>query len=272
MHGSRRGEPVEKLPTKHSSSLQAQQCSLMSNTNGPTTTGRIYPRTKKNLGHWNNSYKKAHAKARTKAQAAEGSDKFGSANADEWVIKKIEVTTDNSGDKVGMKALEGYFDNLATAATNNKAVLEQLVAKNAKLAVTNEELVAIVKKMFNKIKDIQQETYPLKKTGGSGATQGKRDPTLFPHSKKEVYHSPDDCFELAKNKDKRLPGSKSWLGRCGTVSKSELSKSEIDKKFTHTARFILTLDISNLSLPTSARFKSTIHTNIIHSEQTPQAL
>ena len=44
------------------------------------------------------------------------------------------MTTDNGGDKVGMKDIEGYLDNLATAATNKKSVPEQLV-----------ELVAIVK-------------------------------------------------------------------------------------------------------------------------------
>ena len=40
-----------------------------------------------------------------------------------------------------MKDVEGYFDNISTAATNEKSVLEQQVANNAKLAVTNEELV-----------------------------------------------------------------------------------------------------------------------------------
>ena len=54
-----------------------------------------------------------------------------------------------------MKALEVYFDNLAAATTNDKSVLDQLVANNAKLAVTNEELVAIVKTNSNKNKDIQ---------------------------------------------------------------------------------------------------------------------
>ena len=73
------------------------------------------------------------------------------------------------------------------------------MANNAKLAATNEELVAIVKKMSNKNKDFQQETYPLKKTGGRGATKGKRDPTLCSHCKKEGYHAPDACFELENN-------------------------------------------------------------------------
>ena len=36
-----------------------------------------------------------------------------------------------------MKALEGYFDNLASVAANKKSVLEKLVANNATLAATN---------------------------------------------------------------------------------------------------------------------------------------
>ena len=44
-----------------------------------------------------------------------------------------------------MKALEGYFDNLAAAAVNEKLVLENLVVNNTKLAVTTENLVAMEK-------------------------------------------------------------------------------------------------------------------------------
>ena len=62
-----------------------------------------------------------------------------------------------------MKALEGYFDNLAAAAVNKKSVLEQLVANNTKLAATNENLVAMVKKLTYGIKNLEQETSGLKK-------------------------------------------------------------------------------------------------------------
>ena len=55
-----------------------------------------------------------------------------------------------------MKALEGYFNNLATAAVNEKSVLEQLVANNTKLAATNKNLVAIVKKLTNDIKNLER--------------------------------------------------------------------------------------------------------------------
>ena len=92
---------------------------------------------------WNNSYKRAHAKARVKAQAAKGSDKFGAANAAGRILKNSKVATDNGGDEVDMKALKGYFDNLATTSTNEKSVLEQLVANNNKLDSSNKELVRV---------------------------------------------------------------------------------------------------------------------------------
>ena len=78
-----------------------------------------------------------------------------------------------------MKALEGYFDNLAAAAVNEKSVLEQLVENNTKLAATNKNLVAIVKKLTNDIKNLKRETSRLKKGG-----QIKQDPTLCHHFKK----------------------------------------------------------------------------------------
>ena len=53
------------------------------------------------------------------------------------------MTQDDSGNAVGLK--EGYFDNLDAYAANEKIVLKQLVASNAKFATTNEEMVAFVK-------------------------------------------------------------------------------------------------------------------------------
>ena len=96
------------------------------------TTER-YPQTKndweyqaedqKNWSDWNTSYKRVHDKARVKIQAAEGSENFGAANAADQFLKNSEVTMEKGGDKVVMKALERYFDNLAAAATNKKPVL-----------------------------------------------------------------------------------------------------------------------------------------------------
>ena len=116
------------------------------------TTDR-YPRTndnwedrsedQKNWANWKTSNKRAHDKELIKAQATEGSDKFGATNAADRFLKNSEVATDNGGNEAGMKALEGYSDNLAVAATNKKSVLEQLVANNSKLAAANKDLVAI---------------------------------------------------------------------------------------------------------------------------------
>ena len=87
-----------------------------------------------------------------------------------------------------MKALEGYFDNLAAAPVNEKSVLDQLVANSTKLAAANENLVAIVKKLTNNIKYIERETSCLKKGG-----QSKQDLTLCHHFKKEGYHALEEC-------------------------------------------------------------------------------
>ena len=82
--------------------------------------------------------------------------------------------TDNGGDAVGQKALKGYVYNIYASVTNEKTILEQLFASNAKISATNEELVAVVKKLTNDNKDIQQESSRLKKRGVSGATHGNR--------------------------------------------------------------------------------------------------
>ena len=71
--------------------------------------------------------------------------KFGATN---YVVH--QETTQNVENKQavndgGMKALEGYFDNLAAAAVNEKSVLEQLVENNTKLAANNKSLVVVSK-------------------------------------------------------------------------------------------------------------------------------
>ena len=55
-----------------------------------------------------------------KAQATEGSDKFGAANEVKRVLTTSAVETNNVGGEVNMEALEGYFDNLAASAINKK--------------------------------------------------------------------------------------------------------------------------------------------------------
>ena len=105
-----------------------------------------------------------------------------------------------------MKALGGYFYNLAAAAVNEKLVLEQPVVNNTKLVANNENLVAMVKKLTSHIKNLERENSRLKKGG-----KIIRVPTICHHCKKEGYHAPDACYELVNSKDKRLPGWRSSL-------------------------------------------------------------
>ena len=110
-------------------------------------------------------------------------------------------------DVVGLKALEGYFNNLAAAAVNEKGFLQQLVLNNTTLSTSNESLVALVKKISGDIKNFEQEISRQKNGGQVSA----RNTTLCSTCKKEGFHKPQYCYELLKNKDKRPPGCRSAL-------------------------------------------------------------
>ena len=56
---------------------------------------------------WKSIYKKVHTKVCVKAQAAEEADKFGAANAADWVLKNSYLTTDDGRDEVVLKVIEG---------------------------------------------------------------------------------------------------------------------------------------------------------------------
>ena len=106
-----------------------------------------------------------------------------------------------------LKTLERYFENLAAAAINEKGFLQQLVLNNTTLSTSNESLVALVKKLSNDIKKLEQEISRMKK----GVQVSASNTTLCAHCKKEGFHQPQDCFELLKNKYKRPPGWRSAL-------------------------------------------------------------
>ena len=84
----------------------------------------------KTWSQWKAAYKRAHAKAIVKAQANDGSVKFGAVNS---AARQATANPplDNQLEEDGryLKTLEGYFENLAAAAVNEKGVLQQLVLK-----------------------------------------------------------------------------------------------------------------------------------------------
>ena len=102
---------------------------------------------------WKTAYKKYHAQARVKAQAIDGTAKFGAANSAARQDKPNPLLDNQLEEEdVGIKSLEGYFDNLAATVVNEKSVLQQLVLNNTTLTTSNESLVALVKKLTWDIK------------------------------------------------------------------------------------------------------------------------
>ena len=72
------------------------------------------------MATWKIGYKQAHAKAGVKAQAHEGSTKFGAANSAACPEDQLPLDTQHEGASGDVNTLEGYFNNLAAAATNER--------------------------------------------------------------------------------------------------------------------------------------------------------
>ena len=157
---------------------------------------------------WKVVYKKSHAQARVKPQANDGTLKFGAENsAARQDTTRPTVDNQLEVEDGGIKAFEGYFDNLSAAAVNEKPVLQKLVLNNITLSTSNDTLVALLKKVTGYIKNLERENLRLKK----GRQVSKRSTTLCNHCKKEGYHQPEACYKLPKNKYKTPPGWRSAL-------------------------------------------------------------
>ena len=116
-----------------------------------------------------------------KAQANDGSVKFGAANSAACQETANPPLDNQLEEEVGdLKTLKGYFDNLAAAAVNEKGVLQQLVLNSNTLSTSNESLVALVKNLSNNIKNLEREISHMKKGGQVSA----RNITLCTHCKK----------------------------------------------------------------------------------------
>ena len=126
----------------------------------PRANGDREDRSKrdKKWATWKSAYKQAHAKARVKAQATDGSVKFGAANsAALQESTHLPLNNQLEDDSGNLKTLEGYFDNLSADTVNGQGILKQLILNNTTLATSNESLMALVKKQSNDIKNLEQE-------------------------------------------------------------------------------------------------------------------
>ena len=96
-----------------------------------------------------------------KTPDADGRNQFGSANAatsgaggNIRFASNAHLDETINEDTSVLEALNGYFDNLYAATTNEKAVLAKLVANNKKLMVANEEIIIVIKKLTGENKHL----------------------------------------------------------------------------------------------------------------------
>ena len=159
----------------------------------------------------------AAKKAAIKAKATKGKDLFGSANAATVSTDESEDTNPHMGANV-----EGYFDNLAAAAMNEKQVLEDLVKSVSKVTTANEALTQTNAALTHQLAVLQTRVCGTANPPPPRAPTGRGTPrrpgaeaadwarALCSHCNQEVFHLPEDCFELPCNVARR---PRNWVSR-----------------------------------------------------------
>ena len=108
-----------------------------------------------------------------------------------------------------MEYLEGCFYSLEVDVVTGKGVLEEMVKYNASLNITIATFTDINACLAKKVETL---TEALAKKGGGGVEVPGRGPGKhYPNCKREIWHKPDVCFELERNKYKRPRYWKSCL-------------------------------------------------------------
>ena len=107
--------------------------------------------SKKKWYHWKDEYSKANTKRALRSKEAGEGDQFGSANLSHQYYSAH--LPDSSPTEVALLSqLENALENISSAAINEKAVLENLVACNSKLTDRNAVLTATSKQFFGEFK------------------------------------------------------------------------------------------------------------------------
>jgi hypothetical protein len=104
---------------------------------------------------WKTAYLAAHKKRANRLRANGGADYLGQANS-------AHTTTLNPG---LLDSIDNTLDKLASAASNKKAILEQLMASNSSLATSNSTLTNQVKTLRDQL------TAKSRGSGGRGGWQ-----------------------------------------------------------------------------------------------------
>jgi hypothetical protein len=127
---------------------------------------------------WKAAYLEAHKLRANRLRATGGANNLGRANqATIGVVDSGASGFYCSNNAPGAQAnqatsfldsIDNALDNLASAATNNKAVLEKLVSTNSSLTTSNTHLA-------NQMKTLQTQLSAKKGHGGGGGGRGSRD-------------------------------------------------------------------------------------------------
>ena len=108
-----------------------------------------------------------------------------------------------------LEDVEGCFDSLSGVVATESATLAELVKPNAILTTTNVTLTATILKLTKAVNDLTEVKKGCGSGGGGGGGRGDAKHCL--NCKRDTWHKPDECFELAKNKEKRPSYWKSCL-------------------------------------------------------------
>ena len=146
-------------------------------------------------------------KAKKKARGAQ----FGGLTNKTALTTQASVDSAPKKEPVALEELEGCFDSLASAAMTGKDSIEALLKNNTLLTKTNTELSAVIKAQAAEIKSLTTVGRGRRNRGTEGGAGGDGTKPDKPsrlakwclHRKRDTWHDADDCYELAKNKDKR---------------------------------------------------------------------
>jgi hypothetical protein len=115
---------------------------LAANTFPPTTElwEELDP-ADKTWAAWKTAYLAAHKRRANRLRATGGVDYLGHANSAHSTILNLGL----------LDFIDNALDNLASAASNKKAILEQLIASNSSLATSNSNLTREVKTLRDQL-------------------------------------------------------------------------------------------------------------------------
>jgi hypothetical protein len=158
-----------RLPvTDQTLTVLASTALLAANTFPPTTElwEELDP-TDKTWAAWKTAYFSAHKKRANRLHATGGADYLGRANS-------AHSTTINPS---LLDSINNALDNLASAASNEKAILEQLIASNSSLDASNSNLTNQVKTLHDQL--AAKSRSGICRVAGSNDPNKRRGPDLM---------------------------------------------------------------------------------------------